>query len=256
MRSWWIGFLALGVLVAGPLRAETLKVAMEGAFPPFEEVGEDGKLKGFNVDIANALCAQMKTDCELVRFPFDDLIPTLNAKKSDLVLASMSITAERQQLVDFTDKYSQTPTYFFGKNDEINEVFITPRRVSGKRIGVQRGTVYDSYLIDKFAKYAAIERFDSAQEAYDALYQGKVNLVLDDAVSGYMSFLDTPRGEGFGRVGGAVVAPKYMGVGQGIAVRKGDEALKARLNQALAVILSNGTYNRIERQYFRQFSVY
>ncbi|MCY1350348.1 ABC transporter arginine-binding protein 1 [compost metagenome] len=256
MRSWWIGVLAAGLLVAGPLQAETLKVAMEGAYPPFEEVGEDGQLKGFNVDIANALCEQMKADCELVRFAWDDLIPALEAKKADLIVASMSITEERLQKVDFTAKYTQTPAFFFAREGLVDEVIITPRRLGGKRIGVQRDTTFDSLLTARYAKYVHVERFDSATQAYDALHGGQVDMVFDDAVSGYMSFLNTPRGVGFERVGGKVVAPKYLGRGEGIAVRKGDTALRERLDQALTAILDNGTYKHIERQYFQQFSVY
>jgi arginine/ornithine transport system substrate-binding protein len=99
-------------------------------------------------------------------------------------------------------------------------------------------------------------RFASAAETYQALQRGEVHLVLDDAVSGYFGFLQSERGKGFERVGNAVQAPKFFGKGQGIAVRKGDEALRARLDQALVAILDNGVYRRIERQYFQRFSVY
>ncbi|CAD5108705.1 transporter substrate-binding domain-containing protein [Zestomonas carbonaria] len=256
MGRWWIGVLILGLLVASPLRAEVLRVAMEGAYPPFEEIGEDGKLKGFNVDIANALCEQMEAECELVRFEWDDLIPALDQKRADMIVASMSITEERLKQVDFTEKYTQTPAFFFAREGLVHEVIITPRRLAGKRIGVQRDTTFDSLLTERYGTYAQIERFDSATLAYDALSAGQVDMVFDDAVSGYMGFLNTPRGAGFERVGGKIVAPKYLGRGEGIAVRKDDTALKDRLNEALTAILDNGTYKRIERKYFQQFSVY
>jgi arginine/ornithine transport system substrate-binding protein len=243
-------------LLAFALQAQPLRIAMEGQFPPFEEVDAAGQLKGFNVDIAQALCQAMAADCQLLRFAWDDLIPALNEQRADLILASMSITAQRAERVDFTAKYAQTPAFFFARKGLVNEVIVTPRRVSGKRIGVQRDTTYDRFLSDKYQQHTEVLRFDSAEVMYQALGEGRVELVLDDAVSGYFGFLDTEQGQGFEQVGNKVVAPKHFGQGQGIAVRKGDQALRERLDRALSIILSNGVYKRIEKQYFKQFSVY
>jgi arginine/ornithine transport system substrate-binding protein len=248
--------LLFGVLLATLAQAETLRIAMEGQFPPFEELDQNGRLKGFNIDIANALCAEMNTRCELKRFAWDDLIPALREGRADLILASMSITEERQALVDFTRRYAQTPAFFFAREGTVNEVIVTPRRLAGKRIGVQRETTYDRFLTARYEKHLPIVRFASAAETYQALYRGDVDLVLDDAVSGYFGFLQSEQGKGFERVGNAVQAPKFFGKGQGIAVRKGDDALRGRLDRALVAILDNGIYRRIERQYFRRFSVY
>jgi ABC-type amino acid transport substrate-binding protein len=243
-------------LLAFGLQAQPLRIAMEGQFPPFEEVDAAGQLKGFNVDIAQALCQAMAADCQLLRFAWDDLIPALNEQRADLILASMSITAQRAERVDFTAKYAQTPAFFFARKGLVNEVIVTPRRVIGKRIGVQRDTTYDRFLSDKYQQHTEVLRFDSAEAMYQALGEGRVELVLDDAVSGYFGFLDTDQGQGFEQVGNKVVAPKHFGQGQGIAVRKGDQALRERLDRALSIILSNGVYKRIEKQYFKQFSVY
>jgi arginine/ornithine transport system substrate-binding protein len=184
------------------------------------------------------------------------LIPALDEQRADLVLASMSITAQRQQRVDFTAKYAQTPAFFFARKGLVNEVIITPRRILGKRVGVQRDTTYDRFLTDKYQQHTEVLRFDSADGMYQALAENRVDLVLDDAVSGYFGFLDTDKGQGFEQVGNKVVAPKHFGKGQGIAVRKGNHELRERLDKALLIILSNGVYKRIEKQYFKQFTVY
>ncbi|MBJ7547637.1 transporter substrate-binding domain-containing protein, partial [Pseudomonas sp. OA3] len=89
-----------------------------------------------------------------------------------------------------------------------------------------------------------------------ALAGGELDLVLDDAVSGYFGFLLTELGRDFEQVGGPVVAPQFFGQGQGIAVRKGDDELRQQLDRALAAILADGTHKRIEKRYFKQFSVY
>jgi arginine/ornithine transport system substrate-binding protein len=253
MRSVLLLILSL---LAISLQAQPLRIAMEGQFPPFEELDESGQLKGFNVDIANALCQVMATDCQLVRFAWDDLIPALDEQRADLILASMSITAQRAERVDFTAKYAQTPAFFFARKGLVNQVIITPRRIAGKRVGVQRDTTYDHFLTDKYQQHTQVLRFESADGMYQALAENRVDLVLDDAVSGYFGFLDTDKGQGFEQVGNKVVAPKHFGKGQGIAVRKGNHELRERLDQALLIILSNGVYKRIEKQYFKQFTVY
>ncbi len=251
-----IALVILGCMLAGGLRAEPLRVAMEGQFPPFEEVNAEGQLQGFNVDIAQALCQQMKVECELQRFTWDDLIPARQEGRTDLVLASMSITEERQQKVDFTNRYAQTPALFFARKGLVHEVIITPRRIKGKQVGVQRGTTYDQYLGAKYAKHVQLQRFESTEDMYQALYEGRVDVVLDDAVSGYFGFLNGERGQNFEQVGNKVVAPAIFGKGQGIAVRKGNQELRERLDRALLEILGNGVYRRIEKGYFTQFSVY
>lgn len=253
MRIVLFLLLCLPALV---LQAQPLRIAMEGQFPPFEELDEHGRLKGFNVDIAEALCQAMEAECQLLRFAWDDLIPALNEGRADLILASMSITEARQQQVDFTAKYAQTPAFFFARKGLVHEVIVTPRRIAGMRVGVQQGTTYERLLDDKYAAHVQLQRFESAALMYQALAAGQVDLVLDDAVSGFFGFLETPLGQGFEQVGNKVVSPRHFGQGQGIAVRKGDAALRERLDRALAEILADGTYKRIEQRYFKDFSVY
>lgn len=251
-----IGLLIVVSLLTGTLQAAPLRIAMEGQFPPFEEVDANGQLQGFNVDIGHALCQQMKVDCQLVRLAWDDLIPALQQDRVDLVLASMSITDERLKQVDFTRKYAQTPALFFARKGLVHEVIITPRRIKGKRVGVQRGTTYDRFLSAKYAAQVELQRFETTEETYQAFFEGRIDLVLDDAVSGYFGFLNTDRGGDFEQVGNRVVSPEIFGQGQGIAVRKGNQALVERLDRALAAILDNGEYRRIEKSYFTKFSVY
>ena len=88
-----------------------VRIAVEGAYPPFSEIGTDGKIKGFDIDIANALCAEMKAECALVNQEWDGMIPALQARKFDAIVAQMSITEERQRSVLFTNKYSNTPAW-------------------------------------------------------------------------------------------------------------------------------------------------
>ena len=128
--------LSMSFVVNAQVDSKKLRIGVEGAYPPFSQMGADGKLVGFDIDIANAICKEMKADCTLVTQDFDGMIPGLLAKKIDAVIASMSITEERKRSVDFSEKYYQTPGRFVAKADSKLEV--TAEGLKGKRIGVQR----------------------------------------------------------------------------------------------------------------------
>ncbi|MET1028687.1 MAG: transporter substrate-binding domain-containing protein, partial [Dongiaceae bacterium] len=102
-----IAALALSTSIANA--AEKIRIATEGAYAPFNFVADDGSLQGFDVDIAKAVCEKMKADCVIVKQDWDGMIPGLLAKKFDAIFASMSITAERKQKINFSEKYYNTP---------------------------------------------------------------------------------------------------------------------------------------------------
>jgi ABC-type amino acid transport substrate-binding protein len=90
-------------------QAEDMRIGVEGAYPPFSEKTASGELIGFDIDIANALCEEMKVTCTMVEQDWDGMIPALQAKKFDAIVASMSITPDRKKVVDFSNKYYNTP---------------------------------------------------------------------------------------------------------------------------------------------------
>jgi arginine/ornithine transport system substrate-binding protein len=229
-----------------------LRYAVEGSFPPFSEVGTDGKVKGFDIDIGMALCERMKVQCTQVQVEFDAMIPALRAKKVDAILASMSITPEREKAVDFTSKYYNTPSRMVVRADAKFE--ITPEGLKGKRIGVQRNTIQDRFASATF-KGAEIVRYSKGDEVFLDLVNGRVDAALSDVVNATQGFLKTPAGRGFALRGPSYDDPAYFGSGAGIALRKGDKALQAALNAALAAIRADGSYKRIADKYF-DFDVY
>jgi arginine/ornithine transport system substrate-binding protein len=246
-------FLPLAATVpAQAADAPVLRVGIEGAYPPFSSVGPDGQLKGFDVDIALAVCAQMKAQCKLVQQDFDGMIPSLNAKKLDLIVASMSITPERLKVVDFSDKYYNTPNRVIAKAGAPFDG--TVGSFKGKRVGVQRSTINDRYATAKFTG-ATIVRYAKQDDVYLDLASGRVDATLVDAVAGDVGFLQTPSGKGYGFVGPDYGDPEFFGKGVGIALRKGEGDLKGRLNAAIAAIRTNGVYKSIQDKYFK-FDVY
>ncbi len=250
--------LAAGALAlaAGTLEAKEwkkIKIATEGAYPPFNEVGPDGKLKGFDIDIARALCEKLGAECELVQQDWDGIIPALLAKKYDAIVASMSITEERKKRVDFTDKYYQTPARFVRKKGSAIE--ITKEGLKGKKVGVQRATIHDNYLTDNYGDSVEIVRYGTQDEANLDMLAGRVDLLLADSIALLEGFLNTEKGKGYEFVGPELRDKRWFGEGAGIAVRKEDADLKEALNKALAAIRADGTYQAIMRRYF-DFDIY
>jgi arginine/ornithine transport system substrate-binding protein len=254
-----LSLICATALLVLPVAAQQLKrevtsirLGVEGAYPPFSEIGTDGKLKGFDIDIANALCAKMKLECTLVQAEFDAMIPALQAKKFDAIVASMAITPERRKVVDFTDRYYNTPARFVTKTGAAFAV--TPEGLKGKRIGVQRTTVHDRYATDKWTG-SEVVRYAKQDEVFLDLASGRIDGTLVDSVAADEGFLKTPAGKNFAFLGPNFNDPAYFGIGAGIAVRKGDASLQTKFNAALAAIRVNGTYKKINDKYFT-FDVY
>jgi arginine/ornithine transport system substrate-binding protein len=234
------------------IAADKVRIGVEGAYPPFSWVDPDGSLKGFDIDIANALCDEMKVDCEMVQQDWDGIIPALMANKYDAIIASMSITEERKQKVDFTNKYYNTPAKFVRKKG--SGIEIDADSMKGKAVGVQRATIHDNFITEEFGEAVEIKRYATQDEAYLDMVAGRLDLLLADSVAMDEGFLQTEQGKDYEFVGPDFNDPKYFGEGAGIAVRK-EDPLREKLNTALDAILKNGTYKAINDKYF-EFNVY
>ncbi|MCQ1547453.1 MAG: ABC transporter substrate-binding protein [Candidatus Accumulibacter phosphatis] len=231
-----------------------IRMASEGAYPPFNEIGANGALKGFDIDIGNALCAEMKAKCTWVKQEWDGMIPALMARKFDAIVASMSITEERKAKVDFTNKYYASPVVLIAKTG----LPLRPELASlkGKKVAVQRGTVADNFATKYWdGKGVEIVRYGKQDEAYLDLKSGRVDATFADYWEAYGGFLTKPEGAGYAVLGEQLYGKNaeeraVIGEGIGIAVRKKDQDLKAQLNKALAAVRANGKYEEIRKKYF------
>ncbi|HKY94050.1 MAG TPA: transporter substrate-binding domain-containing protein, partial [Kiloniellales bacterium] len=175
------------------------------------------------------------------------------ANKYDAIIASMSITEKRKEVVDFTHKYYNTPAKFIAaEGGEFD--FTQNTGLAGKKIGVQGSTIHED-----FARYmwpqAEVVTYATQDEANADLASGRVDLVMADSVALLEGFLKTDAGQGFAFVGPDYNDPKYHGEGAGIAVRKGEQDLVDAFNKAIDQIRADGTYAQINAKYF-DFDVY
>jgi polar amino acid transport system substrate-binding protein len=232
----------------GAAQADRIRIATEGAYPPFNMKNTKGELVGFDVDIAKALCEQMKADCEIVAQDWDGIIPGLLAKKYDAIIASMSITPERQKKVSFTDPYYSNYLRFIAKKN--SGLTISKSGLKGKRLGAQRATISAQYLEDNYRKTAKVKVYDTQEATFLDLKAGRLDAVLVDAYPGY-NWLTKAENNEFDHVGDTIDINDKIG----IAVRKGDKALIKKFNKALKEIIASGAYKRINGNYF-PFSIY
>ena len=259
MKKWSLVILVgiLAICVAGNASAadakKKLRVGTEGAYPPFNLVDKNGQVQGFDIDIAKALCKEMGMECEFKVQDWDGLIPGLLAKKFDVIIASMSITEERKQKVDFSNKYYQTPARFVAKKG--SGITVSKEGLKGKTVGVQRATIHENFVRDMFGDAVTIKAYATQDEANMDLVAGRVDLVIADATVLLGGFINTPAGKEFEFIGPSYVDKKWFGDGVGIAVRKGDNDLRQKLNKAIDAIRANGVYQKINAKYF-DFDVY
>jgi polar amino acid transport system substrate-binding protein len=239
-----IGF-GLVLALAAPALAQNLKIGTEASYKPFAWVEPSGELTGFDIDIAKALCAEMGVECEIVNQAFDGLIPALNAKKIDAIIASMFITPEREEAIAFAGPYYSAPALFVAEKD--SGIEISEEGLGRKTVGVQRGTTMADYVEANFPD-ARVQFYDTLDAANLDLSSGRIDVVFADSVP-LQEFLASPDGAGFAAVGEPVYDPNLLGPGAGIGLRKDDAELKQKFNDALAAIIASGEYKAINDKY-------
>eukprot|EP01035_Chromulina_nebulosa_P035085 gene35085-47145_t len=244
-------FTVFSAMAGAGLAADKIIIGTEGAYPPFNNLEADGSLTGFDIDIAKALCAEMKADCTFVTQDGDGIIPALQAKKFDAIIASMSITPERKKKVDFTDKYYNTPPAIAVPKDSAITA-ASEDGLAGKTIGAQSSTTHSNYA-EAHMKKSELKLYPSSEEYKLDLVNGRIDAVIDDVVV-LSEWLKTADGACCKLLGTLPVDPVINGEGAGIAVRQGDP-LREKLNKAITAIRANGVYKKINDKYFA-FDVY
>jgi len=216
-------------------------------YPPFESKDASGKWVGWEMDLMNAVCAQMKEKCELVEVAWDGIIPALTSKQIDVIWSSMSITDERKKTIDFTDMYYNTPTVIIGPKDGDKD--ISPDHLAGKTIGAQVSTTHQNYVQKYFGAKSTIKTYQTQDEANQDLAAGRLDYVQADALA-LDAFLKTEQGAACCELKGQVPEDAaILGIGVGGGLRKEDVALKEKLNAAIAALAKAGEFEKITAKY-------
>jgi polar amino acid transport system substrate-binding protein len=243
IKTTVLAALASALCIAAA-HAETIRMGTEGAYAPFNLVTANGEIKGLDIDIGNAVCTEMKVACEWSTHEWTGIIPALDSGKFDVMVASMAITKARMEKVLFSDPYYFNAMSFVARKG-LNLTNATPEAFKGLVIGTQSGSVAVEAL-KQFFPGNQVKLYPRLGEAFLDMESGRLDLVLESkfAISDWM----TKGGDCCAFVGEEFLLDGTIGTG--MAFRKGDTALRDRVNAALATIIKNGTYKQIRSRYF------
>ena len=228
---------------ADATEGNVLRIGTEGAYAPFNYTNADGTLGGFDIEIANAICADMQVTCEIVAQDWDGIIPGLKAGKYDAIVAAMSVTPERAQQVAFTDPYFSNALVFLAKKDStFDPAKVTD--INAHSIAAQRSTISSQWLENTYPK-ADMKLYDTLSNAFLDLGAGRVDAMISDKLPA-IEWLSSTSGSNYVLKGAEIDINDNFA----IAVRPNDEALQAKINTSLSNIKANGTYDKINQKYF------
>lgn len=222
---------------------EVLRIGTEGAYAPFNYTNADGSLGGFDIDVAHALCDNMDVTCEIVAQDWDGIIPGLKAGKYDAIVAAMSVTPERAEQVRFTQPYFSNSLVFLAKQDSRFDPS-NPADIANHSIAAQRSTISSQWLENEYPK-ANMKLYDTLSNAFLDLGSGRVDAMISDKLPA-IQWLSSPSNVGYEVKGDEIDINDNFA----IAVRPDDKALQEKLDQSLAAIKADGTFDAINQRYF------
>jgi polar amino acid transport system substrate-binding protein len=229
----------------GALAAQSLKIATEGAYPPFNYVDQNNEPAGFEVDLGRALCTAMGATCTFVVQDWDGMIGALRAGRFDAIMSSMEITPERARKIAFSDRYYRIPSALIGrKGTEFSGT--TPEKLEGRSIGTVADSEFQAFLETGY-RNSTLKSYDKLEEADLDLLTERIDFVLGDKLA-LSTFLASR--EGTACCQAFADMPVDRGDGIGVGLRKSDNDLRALFNKAIAQVKADGTYDRIRAAYF------
>lgn len=242
--------LVAAAIVAAPIAAsaETIRVGVAAEpYPPFTVPDASGNWTGWEIEFINALCGEIEATCEITPVPWEGVIPALTGGKIDAIMTSMSITAEREKTIDFSNKYYKTPAALVGAKGLDLEP--TAESLDGKILGLQVSTIHLAYVQAHYPG-AEIREYQTADEVNQDLVSGRIDATLADGLA-LAAFLETEAGQSCCELKGiAEDDPVILGRGTGVGLRKGSDDLRERINAGIAALRENGTYQEITGRYF------
>jgi len=245
--------IALATMLAGRVQAQELRIATSADFPPWEYTDSSGNIIGFDRSVGNEICRRIEVQCVWVNQTYDGLLPGLQVGKFDLVMAGVSITQERAGQVDFTRAYADAPNHVGtsagnpvaqAKTREELEVAL-----EGKIVGTQIGTTHEMVARAHF-KNVDIRLYERNEQMADDLASGRIDAALVE-YSVWEELMKIREGQ-IELAGPMLTSADYaeFGDGQGIAMKKGQDDLRARMDKAIGDMLTDGTMRKISNEFF------
>lgn len=236
-------------LVSHAALPDTIKVGADTSYAPFDFINAEGEITGFNIEITQALCEKAQVKCIFQSTDFDALIPSLLARKIDMISSSLMMTEKRKKQIAFSDEIFRTQSRLITK--EGSDLLPTVESLAGKRVGVEQGTAQEHFANDKWRSHGVtIVPYQNQLQVFSDLAAGRLDAALQDEVTGSYAFLKQPQGKGFAFAGEVLSDKDYFDVGVGLGFRKNDDQLREAFNQALKAIIADGTYKKINDKYF------
>lgn len=267
------GLLAGVALLAAPAQAKEwtkVRVALTGAYEPWNFTQPNGKLGGFEPELLEYLCRHAKLECVLGTQEFNGMIPALQAGKFDVLMDSLSITPERLKVIAFSQPYAATPVAFVsvgggvlpkaadGKNvvyltgDEAHDkpvVDALREHLKGKTIGLQSGVSYGAFIEKNFKDIVRIRHYKTAAEHTLDLVAGRIDLAFD-AITYWGAALERPENKSLAYAGQIIAGPVW-GQGEGLGLRKADDSLRQKFDAAIQAATDDGTLRQLSEKWFK-----
>lgn len=249
MKTALVAAIAL-LLAGGAARADDppLRMGVEGAYAPFNAVGPDGKVHGFDIDFGEELCKRLQRHCEWMVVQWDGLIPALQAGKFDVLMSSVTMTPERHQQVRFSKPYYFSYGLMIARKDQ-QDLQFTREGLDGRAIGVQASTTHEHWLRERFGTAISIHAYPSSDDMFLDFQNGRLDAVFAESVAMFPWMERNGGIDAYKQIGPDITDPA-LGTEMGIAVANGNDALGSEIDRLIDEIVADGTFRKIERKYF------
>jgi len=229
-------------------RITQIRFLTEFDYPPFNYAGPDGNPAGFNIELARLICEALKVQCTIQLRRFDTLLQALAENRADAVIASLAVTPETRQRVDFSDPYYRAPARFAARRDtDLRDAM--PESLEGKKVAVVAGSAHEAYLKAFFTE-AELKPYRTIEATRDALRKGEADLLFGDGIALAFWLNGTDSANCCVFVGGPFTESRYFGEGVGIAVKRGNDTLRLAFNWALFRLWEKGRFTDLWLRYF------
>ena len=244
-----LAMASLTAMGAAHAQDKTLRIGTESGYAPFEYKNAQGELVGFDIDVGNAICEKIQAKCEWVDQPFDSLIAGLQARKFDLIHASITRTEVRERVIAFTEDLYAIPTQLLAKKG--SDLLPTVESLKGKRIGVLQGSVQEAYARKAWGKEGVtIVSYQDQEQTYGDLPANRLDAILAEKPNAIAGFLSKDAGKDYDFVGEAINDPLVANqIAMGL--RKSDTDLKAQVDEAILQLRKEGVIEKLAEKYFQ-----